>query len=457
MRRFLLFIATISLIVLVIVLIQNKQSKNLGSEIQPQYSVVVREGKTSGSKCHGKIPEVNLPKSSLSADQLALIVNDKDAQSVAVANYYQQKRNLPPGNVIHVSFQAKMDEISVHNFEVIQSEINSVIAPTIQAIALSFSRPFRVGCMSITSALTFGYDQKFCQQKQLINHCRYPQLSPYYASRSIAPFTDLGIRPSMMLAGENIAQVIQLIDRGIKSDETFPKAFGYLQVTSDRNRSVRAEEFSEVSQNWPTNNGWLLQYRNNSKGKIGADFIIDKNNILFYFIGLSRVPLIQANSYLPGAIADHLTSLGGVLFNSPQMSILSWLKAGVTASYGTVVEPCNFVAKFSDPRILVSSYYRGQTAIEAYWKSVASPYEGIFVGEPLAKPMGVKSNLSNEQLSLKLSTLEPGKTYQIYSASAPEGLYLPSSELINLQNEQVIEINFNCEQLYHKLVEVQSP
>ena len=458
MRRFLLVLTIILLIIVLVIVIsiQNKP-KNLSSEIQPKLSIVVSGGKATQSKCQGKIPQVDLPKSSLSADELALVVNDNDAQSVAVARYYQQRRSIPPQNVIHVSFQTGKNEIEPHLFRAIQSKINAVTTPKIQAIALSFSRPFKVGCMSITSALSFGYDEEFCQQKRKINNCRYPQISPYYASYSITPFTDFGIRPSMMLAGQDTDQVIHLIDRGIKSDETFPIAVGYLQVTSDKTRSVRVQEFSDLAKNWPASSGWNLQYRDNSAGKITSDFIIEKNNILFYFTGLSRVPLIQANSYLPGAIADHLTSLGGVLFNSPQMSILNWLKAGVTASYGTVVEPCNFVAKFSDPRILVSNYYRGQTAIEAYWKSVASPYEGVFVGEPLAKPMGVKQSLSNERLSLKLSTLEPGRTYQVYSASTPEGPYSPASELITLQNYQVIEINFSCEPLYYKLVEVQTP
>jgi hypothetical protein len=36
--------------------------------------------------------------------------------------------------------------------------------------------------------------------------------------------------------------------------------------------------------------------------------------------------------------------------------------------------------------MLMDYYLRGNTLIEAYWKSVAEPGQGIFVGEPLAKP-----------------------------------------------------------------------
>jgi uncharacterized protein (TIGR03790 family) len=85
-------------------------------------------------------------------------------------------------------------------------------------------------------------------------------------------------------------------------------------------------------------------------------------------------------------VADHLTSAGGILSGSSQMSILGWLRAGATGSYGTVVEPCNFPVKFSSPGVLMDYYLKGNTLIEAYWKSVAEPGQGIFVGEPLAKP-----------------------------------------------------------------------
>jgi hypothetical protein len=51
-----------------------------------------------------------------------------------------------------------------------------------------------------------------------------------------------------------------------------------------------------------------------------------------------------------------------------------------------VVEPCNLPQKFPHPAIAIGHYLRGDTLIEAYWKSVAMPGQGIFIGEPLAAP-----------------------------------------------------------------------
>ena len=42
-------------------------------------------------------------------------------------------------------------------------------------------------------------------------------------------------------------------------------------------------------------------------------------------------------------------------------------------------------------------YLNGETLIEAYWKSVKMPGQGLFVGEPLASPYkGCKLELNNK-------------------------------------------------------------
>ncbi|HSR24641.1 MAG TPA: TIGR03790 family protein, partial [Candidatus Eisenbacteria bacterium] len=112
----------------------------------------------------------------------------------------------------------------------------------------------------------------------------------------------------------------------------------------------------------------------------------DRTDVLFYFTGLATVRGLDTLRFLPGAIADHLTSAGGILTGHDQMSVLRWLDAGATASYGAVIEPCNFQTKFPQPAVVIARYARGERLIEAYWKSVAWPGQGVFVGEPLAAP-----------------------------------------------------------------------
>ena len=199
--------------------------------------------------------------------------------------------------------------------------------------------------------------------------------------RSQAPFRDLGLRPAMLLAGSSVEEAKAMIDRGVAADGTFPAGSAYLLSTSDRARNKRAAQYGLA----------LRQETPVHVRLIEADELRDRTDVLFYFTGAAKVAGLETLRFLPGAIADHLTSAGGMLTGVGQMSILHWLEAGATASYGTVVEPCNFPAKFPLPTMIIRRYTAGETLLEAYWKSVAWPGQGVFVGEPLAAPFRARS------------------------------------------------------------------
>jgi hypothetical protein len=168
--------------------------------------------------------------------------------------------------------------------------------------------------------------------------------------------------------------------------------------------------------------GLNLTYVDASDG--GVDVLTDAGSVLFYFQSLADVPLIATNAYRPGAIADHLTSYGGQVPQSGQMSCLRWLEAGATASFGTVVEPCNYTMKFPQTSVLLPHYFRGEPVIEAYWKSVAMPGEGLFIGEPLARPFDADVahfDAQTRALTLTTNRLVPSVTYAIESADSPQG------------------------------------
>lgn len=173
-----------------------------------------------------------------------------------------------------------------------------------------------------------------------------------------------------------MAEAKATIDRGVVSDGTFPPGTAYLLSTSDPARNTRAAGYAQAQAP-----GSRVRVE-----RIDADELRDRSDVLFYFTGRAAVSGLETLRFRPGAIADHLTSTGGVLTGHDQMSVLRWLEAGATASYGTVVEPCNFRSKFPLPAVVISRYTRGETLLEAYWKSVASLGQGAFVGEPLAAP-----------------------------------------------------------------------
>ncbi|CAF3434415.1 unnamed protein product [Rotaria sp. Silwood1] len=59
-----------------------------------------------------------------------------------------------------------------------------------------------------------------------------------------------------------------------------------------------------------------------------ANSISETTDVLFYFQGLHAVNDIATNKYPPAAVADHLTSYGGMLTDSSQMSVLKFIAGG---------------------------------------------------------------------------------------------------------------------------------
>ena len=322
------------------------------------------------------LPNLYSPLPAITANELAVIVNDSDPLSIKIAKYYQQQRHIPEQNIIHITFSPRHKILAVDKFEQIKLTVDKLTAAHIQAYALTWMQPYRVGCMSITTAFAAGYDPAFCAKG-----CKKTQKSPYFNSASSQPFADFKWRPTMALAGKNFAEVKALIDRGIASDYSHPQGTAYLLTTSDKQRSARSALFPSIVSVF--NGLWKVE-------TLQQEYIENKADVMFYFTGKRHIKKIQSNRFLPGAVADHLTSAGGILSGSKQMSSIKWLEAGATGSYGAVVEPCNFLQKFPHPGIMMSYYIRGNSLIEAYWKSVAWPGQGIFIGEPLAKPFAYR-------------------------------------------------------------------
>jgi uncharacterized protein (TIGR03790 family) len=303
---------------------------------------------------------------------IAVVINDDDAHSVAVGEYYRQARNIPAKNMVHVRIPDSPRHLALAAFNRLKQQIETQLNPEIQAIVLVWTAPYAVECNSITSALSLGFDPEQCK-----NTCAPGKLSPYFNSNSVRPYTDFGIRISMLLPADSVEQAQALINRGKVSGFSVPRASAYFLVTSDANRSTRAPFFPQ--------SGDIPRLKLTIK-TIKADSIEGENDIMFYQTGMVSVPKLETLHFLPGALADHLTSSGGDLLGTAQMSSLRWLEAGATASYGTVSEPCNYPQKFPDATVLLRHYLAGASAVEAYWKSVAWPSQGLFIGEPLAAP-----------------------------------------------------------------------
>lgn len=334
---------------------------------------------SAAARVDGAAPWVQVPRviGRLTARDIGLVINTADPYSEAVGEHYIKRRGLSPEQVLRVQLPVQ-PLLTPEEFERLRKQIDEHFDTRVQALALAWRLPYAVNCNSLTGALALGYDAELCQHS-----CARSRSSGYFNSRSSRPFQDHGFRPSMQLAARDVAGAKALIDRGVKADRSLgkrgaPPVQAWFLATSDGARSVRARLFPPPG---------LVRGLNVEVKVEQSDAPERARRVLLYLTGLRQVADIDQVDWVPGALADHLTSFAGQLDRvEDQMTALAWIAAGATASYGPASEPCNHLQKFPHPQVLLLHYLQGSSAIEAYWKSVAWPQQGVFVGEPLAAP-----------------------------------------------------------------------
>jgi uncharacterized protein (TIGR03790 family) len=307
----------------------------------------------------------------LSPERLGVIFNSKDETSIRIAQYYRLRRHVPAVNLVGLPVPDRA-VINRDELDQLRALMLAQLSSSVQSLLLIWSRPYAVECMSITTAVAAGYRSAFCEPG-----CGITAPNPLFDASGWLPADTTGWLPAMLLPSQDEALAEAVIDRGIKSDGSQPPGVVYLIRTQDSARNVRAAGYPDTEA-LATNR---VQVR-----ELTTPIDRPPADIIGYFTGVARVEELPKLVFRPGAAADHLTSTGGVLDGSRQMSALEWLKQGATASYGSVSEPCAHPGKFPNPAVLINHYLKGDTLLEAYWKSVAMPGQGLFIGEPLARP-----------------------------------------------------------------------
>ncbi len=320
----------------------------------------------------------------LQVADIGLVINEADPYSVAVGGHYIRQRKLQPRQVLRLQLPLRA-ALSPEEFEGFRRAVESHFGPRTQALALAWAAPYAVDCNSLTGALAMGFDAGLCSQT-----CGAAQVSPYFNSASARPWKDHGLRPAMLLAAPTVDAALALIDRGLRADGSLtrrgrPPVNVMLLRTDDAARNVRMALYPP--EGLLARAGVQLQVRPEAE-------LNTTRHVLMAITGSVKPGLTPAPDWLPGALADHLTSYGGAWMGTHgQGTVMDWIASGATASHGTVSEPCNHLQKFPHPQLLLLHYLQGSTAIEAYWKSVAWPQQSLFVGEPLSAPFSAPSSV----------------------------------------------------------------
>lgn len=322
---------------------------------------------------------------------VVVVVNQNSSNSVELGNYYCERRQVPPQNLLRINWTGGNTVWSLAQF---QSTLATPLKATLAArgltnqidfVVLSMDIPYRVtsagqGANSTTAVLFYG----FKPDSRDPNTCPMAANSTntYAGSEDIFRNTSPGTGPTnflaVMLTAGTLVQAKFLVDQGVNSDHSFPTQTVVLSKTYDIDRNVRFYAFDNAIFDTRLRGNYSM-LRTNTVPVAG------QTNLLGFQTGFSTVP-VTPGVFVPGAMADNLTSYGGYLFeNTGQTNLLAFILAGASGSYGTVIEPCNYPQKFPDPE---NYFYqaRGFSLAECYLQSLGNPYEGLLVGEPLASP-----------------------------------------------------------------------
>lgn len=315
---------------------------------------------------------------------LIVIANQASSNSCEIANYYAEQRKIPPQNIVRINWTGGNLSWSVNDLTnvlltpLLQAITNRNLTDQIHGVVLSMDIPFQTVdsanvINSTTAAIFYGFRNDFGSASNLFARCELDFEN--FSKTSVS-----GGKPFLctMLTGNSKDDVKSMIDRGVSSDQSNPQQPFFLVKTSDPTRNLRYPTFDNV----------LLDTRilgGISGAVTNTDTVSGLTNLFGCSIGLGRWDLAP-NTFTPGAIADSLTSFGGIIFGpNDQTNLLSFLRGGAAGSYGTVAEPFSDPLKFPDAQVY---FYQGRgfNLAESYYQSIVVPCLGLIVGEPLAAP-----------------------------------------------------------------------
>ncbi|MBM4148545.1 MAG: hypothetical protein FJ224_05830 [Lentisphaerae bacterium] len=376
----------------------------------------------------------------LESANVAVVVNGESWASIALADAYVTMRGIPATNVIRLAGLSHFETVGVAEFRErilvpMLHEIRSRgLADTIDCIAYSADVPYAIdlsddqggrpagaaaGDRGSLTGLTYLHELVVKGDAQA-----YTSLRSNRYARRVTPgpqsarsergaripgakeeLTTLPFRSSIawdaegkpgegsdgahyMLAtmlgvtsgrGNSVRESIAALERAVAADGTCPTGTVYYMFNGDIRSRTREWGFAAAAR--------LLE-------EAGVAAVVEKGvlpknraDIAGAMVGTASFNFARSGSrVLPGAICEHLTSCGGVLtWSDFQTPLTEWLRHGAAGASGTVTEPLAVQAKFPDPFIHVH-YARGATLAEAFYQSVAAPYQLLIVGDPLCRP-----------------------------------------------------------------------
>jgi uncharacterized protein (TIGR03790 family) len=344
-------------------------------------------------------------QSAIRNDEVALIVNDADPASRAIAAYYAARRGIPAAHICHLRL-APDEEIGRETYE---REIEAPVAEWLKqrnlverilVLVTTSGVPLKVkGSVSRTGTAS-SVDSELALLYNLLHAGKRLPLeggvpNPFYMSNQRFRHPQFAMYLVTRLTAYTVEDVKAMIDRSQQA----------------RNRGVVI--LDGKSGEMDDGELWLRGARNRlPPGRVVFDdtarVIENVSEVIGYASWGSNDPHRTKRTaglrWLPGGIATEYVSTDARTFHEPPAGwqITTWknragffagspqslagdlLREGATGVSGHVYEP--YLAFTPHPDLLFPAYLEGWTLAESYWRSIpALSWMNVVVGDPLCR------------------------------------------------------------------------
>lgn len=365
-------------------------------------------------------------------ENVLLLVNASSESSKSVANHYIELRKIPPQNVLYINWRGGLHAIKAATFRDriltpaikwmeqrrITAQIDYIVYssdfPTridLQEFFPDGSQPTRLNSAGSLTGLTYlapyvinrepavtaSNVNWYVPGPRVQNLAACTQLAnvPTRGFRAVYLWDETGARTtdptkgqryllSTILGvthgrGNTVAEIHSYLKRAADADGSRPKGTIYFVKNNNPRSQPRHACFDAIAADI---------------NKLGVRAVVESGTIprnakdvMGLMAGVETFDWSKSGSrILPGAICEHLTSYGGDMRSDAFQTPLSeFLRHGAAGASGTVKEPTAVQAKFPLPSLQLH-YVRGASLAEAFYQSIASPFQLLVVGDPLCQP-----------------------------------------------------------------------
>ena len=340
----------------------------------------------------------------LGPHEIALLVNGNSPDSREIANHFARLRGVPVQNILLLDlpadFGGEQSIITTQQFsQLIWTPATNLLAKRglddhLLAWVYSSGFPAAVEYPKYVSLHGMTFLRGRLPPPDDIDKARYsspffrgpvtpggPQGSPLSLEQFAMALTTNYPLPAMTLGhvspnGLTVAEILDSLRFSARADATRPEAAVNFVLSDDVRSTCRS---------------WQVPGASAELAKLGVKTLVTTNQpdrkqpLIGMQVGAAVISDFLDAKLQPGCMAEHLTSFGAVFSGTGQSLITLWIKAGASASSGTVTEPYSLWPKFPHARFFVH-YAAGCTMLESFMQSLACPLQTFLLGDPLARP-----------------------------------------------------------------------